>query len=314
MKRRSFTLIELLACQAVSSRRSVPAKAEAASVRAARRQARAAFTLIELLVVIAIIAILAALLLPTLGSARDAGRTAICRNHLRQIGVAMNLYPTDYDGYLPTADGTNPSANPYSPGWSFTLRPYLGDWFCAAVGTWRPEVVSKNLAMCPSYDNTVINKWFGGPIPATWGADVWRCEAWVYRTYGMNQNLQKYRTVDIGGTTYTQRVPIPIGSIGAPARCMLVVENSFQTTQGWRMLYYNPRHGGGVAVSAADAAANANYVSKMEVAWTHPRGIGRGAMSVRVDGHVEALPFVPANINWEPLPHTVDNDQIWYGL
>ena len=64
-----------------------------------------AFTLIEMLVVIAIIAILASLLLPALIGAREKARRASCMSQLRQIGVALTAYASDYGEYLPGDPG-----------------------------------------------------------------------------------------------------------------------------------------------------------------------------------------------------------------
>src|ERR1043166_4471698 len=58
------------------------------------------FTLIELLVVVAIIAILAALLLPTLGKAKESAKGAQCMSNLHQIALALTSYTEDGNGAI----------------------------------------------------------------------------------------------------------------------------------------------------------------------------------------------------------------------
>jgi prepilin-type N-terminal cleavage/methylation domain-containing protein/prepilin-type processing-associated H-X9-DG protein len=73
---------------------------------------RGGFTLIELLVVIAIIAILAALVAPSLASARLAGGKAVCLSNLRQIGIAIHAYASDFDGKIPYGPKSGPYTSP----------------------------------------------------------------------------------------------------------------------------------------------------------------------------------------------------------
>jgi len=65
------------------------------------------FTLVELLVVIGIIGILMAILVPSLGRAREMSNRAVCLSNLRAIGQSLVIYANAYRGCLPNGNPPN---------------------------------------------------------------------------------------------------------------------------------------------------------------------------------------------------------------
>lgn len=90
------------------------------------------FTLIELLVVVTIIAILASLLLPALSSAREKAKSSVCQSHLRQMHLLMNLYSSNFDGWL--------------PGSTFKNEPHMTtlSWYDSTSTSWSQTLIRTN--------------------------------------------------------------------------------------------------------------------------------------------------------------------------
>jgi prepilin-type N-terminal cleavage/methylation domain-containing protein/prepilin-type processing-associated H-X9-DG protein len=154
-----------------------------------------AFTLIELLVVIAIVALLAAILFPAFARTREKGRQAACMSNLRQIGLALSLYVTDYDelfpdrrdlktslpgGYRPWASW--PTSDPRTAWAALILDPYVksGDiWSCPSVAGVFAGAVQVEESTAPSAPVTISRYWMWRfdtptfPKPGPTGPTFW---------------------------------------------------------------------------------------------------------------------------------------------
>ncbi len=92
----------------------------------------AGLTLPELLVVMTTITILMAVLIPSLGKAREKTRRIVCASNLRQLGFGLRIYATDNLGGYPVE---NLCGNPQS----------------VLVGSLFPDYLgSRNIFYCPS--------------------------------------------------------------------------------------------------------------------------------------------------------------------
>ena len=103
-----------------------------------------AFTLIELLVVISIVALLISILLPALGSARDAARAALCLSNQRQLTIGWTTHAVDHNGKAMYSESANSEVNSLTGSnerqWVFEMDDYA------------PVISENGLLACPQAD------------------------------------------------------------------------------------------------------------------------------------------------------------------
>jgi len=172
---------------------------------------RPAFTLIELLVVIAIIAILAAILFPVFAQARERARAISCTSNLKQIATALNMYQTDYDGFMP-ASGMLPTNPATGPDGTNLIRMLMGgtSYFL------QPYIKNRGVFICPSDD--LDNYW--GRNNTGWG---WSNEPWA-REPSSYMFRHVFDCAGDGGSN--MRKGTPDAKVGRPASLITMFEVS----------------------------------------------------------------------------------------
>ena len=121
------------------------------------------FTLVELLVVIAILGMLAAMTLPALSWAKAQARSTTCTNHLRQMGMALQMYVHDHDNKYPYC------ANPPDPSLDEAVGPANARYWFGKLWPYYPVKWTDAMYHCPGYKGAIAGEVDGHPPCGSYG-------------------------------------------------------------------------------------------------------------------------------------------------
>lgn len=195
-------------------------------MKSQNNQVRNSFTLIELLVVIAIIAILAAMLLPTLGRARETAQKISCMNNMRQVGSLIINYSTDYDGRI-----------------IYSLFPNGGSGVKWAHKLWQigyfkgfssnPEATISDKSLAPQIIN--CDKFRGALIGS--GQTVHYARVDAFYLFGVSEHVCPYNSA---GTSKQNKIT----SLKRPTETMMLmeIENANPCIATWALSRARYRH------------------------------------------------------------------------
>ena len=222
---------------------------------------RQAFTLVELLVVISLIALIAGLLLPALSKARRQAKSTVCKNNLRQMGLATMLYGQDNGGRLPYAWGVSHNAN--TNNFQTLLIPYvLKDRFNADQNTENSDF-AKNVFRCPT---RLKENHFRSHVNYPGTGNPWKI------SYGMNQYTSLNFPVSGGG--FPSAKTAKLSNVARPGTTLLIADLSYELNHP-AITYLEPR----------EVGEELYY----DVGWRHGMSHPEGHANILLmDMHVEA--------------------------
>lgn len=229
------------------------------------------FTLIELLVVVAIIAILMAILLPSLGRAREQSKSVFCLNTLRSLTMANETYADEWNNwYVPIRDGKDANTRTWRQ-----KAPYRAILKARIADTWYPLDWPRNL-ICPNATYAL-----GNPINNNPNAFEM---AW---SYGMNMTGLTSATYNANlaeGTYMFKR-----SQIFSPGNRYMLMDS----TDWWVGAYASHLY-----PTWGEVASNGTTYTQA-AAYRHLGGINISFF----DGHAEALPMRNVNYIYNVAPN-----------
>ena len=114
--------------------------------------------MLELLVVVAIIGILAALLLPALSAAKGYARSTTCKNNLRQMGLALQMYVNEHQNKYPYYVG--PPGPAYGDATVVRGSAVGGLYWSSNLQPYRPMRWTNSASQCPGYKGAIAGPEF----------------------------------------------------------------------------------------------------------------------------------------------------------
>jgi prepilin-type N-terminal cleavage/methylation domain-containing protein/prepilin-type processing-associated H-X9-DG protein len=262
--------------------------------RAVNASAAIGFTLAELLVVTAIIGILSALLLPALSNGKAQGKGASCKNHLRQMGVALEMYVQDsgnrYPYYLGPAgpsygdavgDGGRATGLVY---WSTKLFPYY------ALNWTNP------LFQCPGYTGKVMG-------PGHYRGSINRLGSYAYNIWGSRVLEPPHESYGLGPVVFWKTYKaVAEGELAAPSEMLAIGDSANEI---------GTASGSGLGIEPPGGGDDAWMCNLNAWGYIYDARHGQNYNQLYCDGHVSAMKpqtlFVPSNSaalwNYDHQPH-----------